>query len=182
MNQGLIEIENQIEEYMGKIEDFPNRKLFIYHESLKLSSQAETRAHAFKGRTMSILSYIAALDSMNTGLNSRTDTANVVDTNELEFLAYNLFPGSAGDIAGIKGPLERYFSIFAGMLMFDDIANMTTEAVQEVQSLSTFQRVEQIHLYNLNGVYVPASLILSSMYHAMQDIATELEADMAAKA
>ena len=182
MNNDLINIENQMEEYMGKIDDFPNRKLFIYHESLKLSSQAETKSHAFKGRTMSILSYIATLDSMNTGLNSRSDTANSVDTNELEFLAYNLFPGSAGDVAGIKGPLEKYFSIFAGMLMFDDVANMTTEAVQEVQSLSSSQRVEQIHLYNLNGVYVPASLILSSMHRVMQDIAVEIEADMVAKA
>lgn len=182
MNNGLIDIENKMEEYMGKIDDFPNRKLFIYHESLKLSSQAETKTHAFKGRTMSILSYIAALDSMSNSLNSLIETENSVDTNELEFLAYNLFPGSAGDIAGIKGPLEKYFSIFAGMLMFDDVANMTTEAVQEVQSLSSSQRVEQIHLYNLNGIYVPASLILSSMYHTMNDIATEIEADMVARA
>ena len=131
---------------------------------------------------MSILSYIAALDSMNTGLNSNIETANSVNTNELEFFAYNLFPGSAGDIAGIKGPLERYFSIFAGMLMFDDVANMTTEATKELSSLSSSQRVKQIHVYNLNGTYVPASLALSAMYDIMKDVATELEAGMAAQA
>ena len=66
--------------------------------------------------------------------------------------------------------------------MFDDVANIAMEATQGVQSLSKSQKVEQIHLYNLNGVYVPASLILNYMHQAMGNIAMEIETGMAAKA
>lgn len=186
MNKELIGIQNKMEQLIKKEDQLSNKKLFIYHESLKLSSQAETKAnHDFKGRTMSILSFIASLNSMNSGLSQNENlTAAQVDANELEFLAYNLFPGSAGnnDQFSAIGPLEKYFSIFAGILMFDDISNITMEAATKTQSLSNSKSVEQIHLYNLNGVYVPASLLLSSMHQLLTGIATDIEAGMVAKA
>jgi len=44
----------------------------------------------------------------------------------LTFMGLNLANGAVGN--GNSGPLENYFSIFAGMLMFDDVVNMAKEA------------------------------------------------------
>jgi len=62
---------------------------------------------------MSIFSYISYLCSANVnGFNAGNEQI-------LQFIAYNLIHGAAAD--DMVGPLEKYFSLFAGLLMFDDI-------------------------------------------------------------
>ena len=51
--------------------------------------------------------------------------------------------------------------------MFDDIGNMAKEAVEKVNLTGT-SGIKQIHLYNLNGIYVPASMVLSYVADAVQ--------------
>ena len=80
----------------------------------------------------------------------------------LIFLALNLSELAIG--RGNSDPLAKYFSIFAGLLMFDDVVNMAKEATQELPESS----IKQVHLYNLNGVYVPASMVLSYVSDALQ--------------
>ena len=41
MNRELVNINNQIEDFLDASDNFSNKKVFIYHESLKLSSQAD---------------------------------------------------------------------------------------------------------------------------------------------
>lgn len=176
----LDRVNNNLTNTVNKLEQFAQQtlhitdKIFIAHETLKLSIQAEHQDHAFKGRTMSIFSYIDYLASagIGGGLNINSD--------DLKFLAYNLIPGAIADDQ--IGPLEKYFSLFAGMLMFDDVQNMASEAVQQLQSLSETGQVEQLHLYNLNGVYVPASMILEYTYQGMLDISQQISDNYAAQA
>ena len=63
--------------------------------------------------------------------------------------------------------------------MFDDLQNMATEAQQ---ALSNKGIVKQIHLYNLNGIYVPASMILSFTYNLMSQAQATIEEGYAASA
>jgi hypothetical protein len=53
------------------------------------------------------------------------------------------------------------------MVMFDDLANMAKEAVSMINAFSPSGKIMQIHLYNLNGIYVPASMILSYISDAV---------------
>ena len=73
----------------------------------------------------------------------------------------NLFTGGVAEEA--KEPLEKYFSIFAGLLMFDDAVNIARDAAKGLET----SRVNSIHLYNVNQVYIPASFLLQSLYEAL---------------
>jgi len=70
---------------------------------------------------MNILSFIDYMDTA-----SIEDFSLVINRDLLNFLALNLSPNAAA--ASAKGPLEDYFSIFAGLLMFDDVHNIALEA------------------------------------------------------
>ena len=80
--------------------------------------------------------------------------------------------------AELKGTLEQYFSIFAGLLMFDDIRNLAYTATGQM----TEKRVHQVHLYDVNGIYVPGSYILTKVYEALEESVTILDTGRAAKA
>ena len=171
VNQSLRDTINQLENNLQEID--PEEKLYIAHETLKLSTRAE-RGFEFHGRSMSIFSYISYLCSAN------VEGFNAGDEQALQFIAYNLIHGAAAD--DMVGPLERYFSIFAGLLMFDDIQNMALEATQDLSSIGNNKHVLQIHLYNLNGLYVPASMILFHVRDELNNIATLATSNLGAQA
>ena len=91
-----------------------------------------------------------------------------IDTRWLKFAAYNLAESAMG--SSLKAPLETYFSIAAGVAMFDDFSIVAKEMSEEM----IFSNVENIHLYNLNGVYFPASYFLQATYNAMISIKDKL--------
>jgi len=62
------------------------------------------------------MSYIDDLYSMS------NSTTFPLSREDLGFIAINLMPGAAA--ADFKDPLEKYLSLYAGMVMFDDLANM----------------------------------------------------------
>ena len=62
--------------------------------------------------------------------------------------------------------------------MFDDLKNMAEEAAGQL----TFNHLHNIHLYNLNGVYVPASMLLSYVYTALSNAATTIDSGYTAQA
>lgn len=173
VNNELTKTINNLETFIKETSEITD-KIFIQHETLKLSVQGEKRGHSFQGREMSIFSYISYLSSAAFGGNLD------VNSDDLNFLAYNLIPGAIAEDK--RGSLENYFSLFAGMLMFDDVQNMAQEAMQQVQSLSDTKQVEQLHLYNLNGIYVPGSMILQYTYENMQNMAKQITAHYAARA
>lgn len=160
MNKNISDLISVAEEQQKRLAKTDLNNLFIFHESLKLYSSVETgnqKQKGFEGRTMNILSYIDFMDSA-----SVESFSLGISRDLMAFLALNLVPGAVAEHA--KGPLETYFSIFAGLLMFDDVRNMALEAAKIVNYGNT---IKQIHLYNLNGIYVPASMILSYVSDAV---------------
>ena len=150
--------------------------LFIYHETLKLHSSMETgntKTAGFEGRNLNILTYIDFMDSA-----AVDDFTLPMSRNELAFLALNLIPGAVAEEA--REPLEEYFSLFAGLLMFDDIRNMALEAVHKASYSNT--HIKQIHLYNLNGIYVPASMLLTYISNEVIGASEYVKNGIAAKA
>ena len=164
MNENIDVVIAKLEEKLKELNNNNLGDFFIFHESLKLYSSIETGVNkkfgesGFGGRNMNILSYI---DFML----SACDAAGIstpANRELLIFLALNLSELAIG--RGNSDPLAKYFSIFAGLLMFDDVVNMAKEATQELPESS----IKQVHLYNLNGVYVPASMVLSYVSDALQ--------------
>lgn len=138
--------------------------IFIYHESLKLYASVEEGKHnEFEGRTLGILN---ALDSLY--------TANNIAGLELpsQEILYGIVLNLAkGAVAASSKPLvENYLSIFAGLLMFDDIQNIALDAARQAQTqVLDHGEALNIHLYLLNDIYVPGSLLLTSIANAMQE-------------
>lgn len=157
---------------LGRDNEFNN--IFIYHETLKLYSSVETgrsKDKSFHGRTMNILSFIDYMDSA-----SVANFSLAIDRELMSFIALNLMNNTAAPEA--KDPLQTYFSIFAGLLMFDDVQNMALEAAKKIQP----SKIQQIHLYNLNGIYVPSSMLLSYVSDAIETSLNFILGNNAAKA
>jgi len=159
MNKEVEKAEEEINKLLEKL-DIQVNDLFIYHESLKLYMGMETNdSDAFHGREMIILNYIDELYSL-AGIGDLV----LPQKDALIFLALNLSNEAVG--AGAKNTLAHYLSIFAGLLMFDDVRNIAIEAARKVNSEQS-KTLKNIHLYNLNGIYVPASMILTYTYQSL---------------
>lgn len=171
MNEAIQYTEHELDNLIKQL-NLPIPDLFIYHESLKLYAGMETgKSHNFHGREMAILSMLDELYSLG-GLGGLI----LPQRDAITFLALNL--SSAAVAGNVKGPLEKYLSLFAGLLMFDDIKNIALEA----SGTLSYENVKNIHLYNLNGIYVPASMILSYTAQACQDAFSEMASGYAAQA
>ena len=173
---GITHMNNQIDDTMKKIDIYlksidSEEPFFIFHESLKLYSSIETgKSASFSGRTLNIFSgldYIAAaMDSVGINFPGSNGT--------LRMLALNLSDLAVGGSA--RGTLEDYLSLFAGLLMFDDVVNIAREAINQIQ----YDKTNVIHLYLLNGIYVPASTILTYVYNSCIEATTVISAGEAA--
>ena len=73
----------------------------------------------------------------------------------------------------LKSPLENYFSTFVGFLMFND-AELMFEDVAKWTTETAISGVNDIHLYELNGVTFPSSYLLENTYQALTHISTDL--------
>ena len=162
-NQTIEGLIAEAEKQLKTLENFQqDNNLFIFHETVKLYSSVETgsntRHKGFSGRNMNILSYIDYLSSAAMIGLSKND---IIDRDILAFFARNLVKGAIAE--DYAGPLERYFNIYAGMIMFDDVIAMAKEAVAQINNSNNIVggKIKQVHLYNVNGIYVPASMILS---------------------
>lgn len=178
-NKEISKLIEETEKQISSLEEFKDKDVFVFHESLKLYSSVETGRgphSGFSGRSMNILSYI---DYLSTA--AEIGTSGSIDRTGLGFLALNLGPGAVAE--DFKSPLEKYFSIYAGMIMFDDLANMAEEAVSQINTAEVIGgKVRQIHLYNLNGIYVPASMLLSYVSDTVKGASQSLATGTAAEA
>lgn len=181
MNEKIREAIRVAEKQIRGLEDMNLDQIFVYHETLKLYSSMETGRNphnSFGGREMGILKYIDYMASSAVS----SDSALVASRDELAFLGLNLMSGTIG--AEARGPLEKYFSMYAGMLMFDDVTNMALEVVNSVSgnNSKTNNGITQIHLYNLNGVYVPASMLLTYVADTVNGAGAIVDSGLAAQA
>lgn len=75
-----------------------------------------------------------------------------------------------------KRSLEDYFSIFVGFFMFNDAKIMIEDAFNSIQDGVETGGVEDLHLYQLNGVFVPSSYLLQMTYERLLPILNRTEA------
>lgn len=143
-----------------------NADAFIIHESDKYYETLEKGSEkhwnrkmkklesGFGGRTLPILNYIDTMTNvgMNLGANP----------NALKFIGLNLAPHAVAN--GSDDILASIFSIAASLIMFDDAPTIFKEAVGTLE----FSNLTNLHLYNLEGTYYPASYIIeqSAIYLA----------------
>jgi len=170
-------IQGLIDQLKGEVLNDPNLdQLFVFHGSIKSYMGAEgditkREFSSFHGVQMQILSAFDRLYSM----------ANIADVgfmqrDLLNLIALNLSSGALGYFN--KEPLENYISIFAGLLMFDDIKNMALDAASMLEN----EPVQQVHVYILNDIYVPSSVILTNIYQQIREAFQTIDIGTAAKA
>jgi len=188
-NQQLIKNTNEdIAKLIAELEKdakelgIPKEDLFIYHESLKLYGTMELtdengrKASKFHGRDMLALNMLDELYSLS-GLD---DTIKLLDKEALKGVLLNLSELAVGN--NMKTPVENYFSIFSGMLMFSDIRNMALELGKEAEAKIQYTSTKNIHLYLLNDTYYPASYILTNIYQALKSGISSISLKDGAKA
>lgn len=179
MNRSARETTERINQTLRELDKrgIKTEDIFIYHESLKLYKTVESGtsgSKGFHGRDLEILAYIDELYSM-----AGFQALKLPQRDALEFLAVNLAEGTVG--ASAKNALGNYLGLFAGLLMFGDVQNIANEAVQKINENQSNSAAYNIHLYNLNGFYVPASMILFYTYDAMKNVNKQLQSNYGAK-
>ena len=180
MNRAVKDSTDKINRTLRELDKhgIKTEDIFIYHESLKLYKTMESNeaggSNKFHGRDLEILAYIDELYSM-----AGFQALELPQREALEFLAVNIAQGTVG--ASSKNALGNYLGMFAGLLMFGDVQNIANEAVNKINENQSNSAAYNIHLYNLNGFYVPASMILFYTYDAMQKVNKQLQSNYGAK-
>ena len=132
------------------------QKSFILHETVKNYTTLEqgrfVHRDAFEGRVMKLDHYINSISQMY---------AEFVDTRWLEFALYNIATDALG--SELTNPLQTYLAIYGGMIMFDDFAVIAREITNNL----SFSNIENLHLYRLQDIYVPASVFLDATYKVL---------------
>ena len=97
-----------------------------------------------------------------------------IDIGDLQFLQFACV-NAGNQMIGhfLKPSLENYFSIFVGFLMFND-AELMFEDVSNWTMETAISGVNDIHLYELNGVTFPSSYLLENTYQALVTVSTDL--------
>lgn len=96
-----------------------------------------------------------------------------MDINWLLFAMLNA--GSQAIGTKNKRSLEDYFSTMIGFLMFND-GQMAVEDVVETINITNSGSYD-IHLYTINGIYIPNSFILQKTYDALMGVSTDIIAN-----
>lgn len=130
---------------------------FIIHDTVKLYKSLESNNSSnfssFTGRQMNIFNYIDSIAEMGHNFGANTEW--------MKFAAYNLSESAIGSFN--KQPLETVFTIAAGLIMFDDFAI----AAQEIKNNIEYSNITNLHLYQVQGIYVPSSYVLTETYNNM---------------
>ena len=147
---------------------------FLSYDTLKLYRTYETQSmydNSFHGRKMVILSALSKLYAAP-GLEETLMNKDLLIT----FLL-NISNQTLG--AKNKPALETYLSLFAGLLMFDDISSIAEDALNNsAKEINTDSSIEQLHLYGINGVFFPLSIILKNMIEQVKEATNILTINM----
>lgn len=180
----------EIKDKIAPLLEQEKKDLFIYHESLKLYSSMEQtdgsgeelkrKTNIFEGRNLNALNAVDLLYSMQAedGMN----TMGLIDQTALAGAMQNLSQYAIG--GSQKASIESYLSIFTGLIMFSDLANMAEEIGNMAASAVSQNNNDatHIHLYSLNGTYVPGSLVLTYIYNIMSKLGQQADISSFAKA
>lgn len=95
------------------------------------------------------------------------------DVNWLLFAMINAASQAIG--AENKTALENYFSTMVGYLMFNDAQLLMEDVINERAYEANGSN--DIHLYTINGIYIPNSYILEKTYNALVKIPPDIQSD-----
>ena len=189
MNENVQKTIDSTEIALKQIENIPDN-IFIYHESVKLYATLEEVEEDGKRRTtgsfhgrnrnaMTVLNELYSIDNVG--------KLQLIDQELLYNIILNLVGDAGSDTAAVAGysgtlrsPVERYLSIFAGLLMFDDIYNVAQEVQMGIDQISS-NMIKQIHLYSINDQFIPSSLLLSNIAYNLEKATNAITANKAAK-
>lgn len=158
---------NKAKDSISELDEL-NQKFFIAHETTKLyrgAEQEDSLFEDFHGRNMSAMSAL-------TKLYASSELSNImIDPHKLMLYLINI---SNATLAKNQQPLETYLSLFAGLLMFDDIKSLATTSIQQIQADMPATDIDCIHVYNIGGIYFPISVILNDLVSQMDSIINTL--------
>lgn len=165
--RGLDENENQMVEDLEAL-----KNSFILHESVKdyvttnnLSS-SYSGFHGFESGSWKGADLINAIDGMASAVGEQ------IDKDMIASVLLNLTPAAVGNEN--EESFKRYLSIFVVMLSFDDGYTMVEQAMKDMPKTTA----NVIHLFNLNGIYVPSSAVLrliANNFRTITEDASELD-------
>lgn len=170
--QQLIKKAN--DELKGIIDGFPHH--FLTHLSMKLYATHNESEYA--SRKLTTVATIGKLYSM---LNEQTENSSIfvnqlIPQEDLEMLLRNIAESCLGHDNLI--PLQNYLSLFAGLLIFDDLAYMAYDTMQYYANNQQLQEgIHQLHIMEIDNKFYPISTILQHVIDNAQilrnQIATE---------
>ncbi len=96
------------------------------------------------------------------------------DINWLLFAMLNAGSGAIGQ--NNKSSLENYFSTMIGFLMFNDAQLMFEDAIKQIGYNDT--GANDIHLYTINGIYMPNSFILQQTYNTLIKASADIKSNL----
>lgn len=160
--QGMDEKGQQIVE---ELENLKNS--FIIHESVKdyVTTNDLSSFHGFESGTWKGEDLIDAIDGM------ASMAGEAIDEDLIANVLLNLSPDAVGN--NNEETLKRYLAMFIVMLSFDDGYTMVEQAMTEMPQTT----LNALHLFNLNGIYVPSSVILKMVATNFKTILEE-ESDL----
>ena len=162
------EIQNYIQQTESDLDNLKqnNEQFFIAHESTKLYKSVESehsQIEDFHGREMNALSALTKLYSA-----TNLSTA-MIDPEILITYLLNIDPVTlAGNLN--RDPLQTYLSLFAGLLMFDDVKALAESGIKSIQANLATSTINCVHVYDINGIYYPVSIILNNLIMQMEQI------------
>ena len=98
-----------------------------------------------------------------------------IDVEDLKFAIANCSEEAIG--SDLKNDLENYLLGGAAMLMFDDGFAMTSNYMERMMKEFHFMP-KLLHLYVVQGRYIPASLVYTSIAQALQQAFFEIETEI----
>lgn len=140
-----------------------DESFFIAHDSLKLYKSSETKNStfdSFHGRELNAFSALSKLYA-----SSQLSDSMIAS----KYLITYLINISDATLVNNKEPLETYLSLFAGLLMFDDIKSLTEINMNNIKNELQTSKLNCLHIYDVDGIYMPISVILYNLIEQLHD-------------
>lgn len=157
--RGLDENGNQL------IEDLEALKnSFIIHESVKDYVTTNNLSSSYSGFHGFESGSWKGGDLINAIVGMASVAGEQIDKNMIANVLLNLTPAAVGEEN--MEHFKRYLAMFIVMLSFDDGYTMVEQAMKDIPKTTT----NVIHLFNLNGIYVPSSAVLRLIANSFRTI------------
>ena len=105
----------------------------------------------------------------------QTTASNLLSIQDINWLLFAILNcGTQAIGSSHKSELEDYFSSLVGYLMFNDAELLVEDVINNVKITKSHNQITDIHVYNINGIYIPNSFILEQTYNALTKVSNDL--------